>query len=848
MREYRRSIRSRTALLAGASLATFAAAQPALAQAGETQSADTAATTEIVVTAQFREQRLQDTPLAITAVDAATMEAKNQTNLAQVADSAPNVTVRPQSGAFGPSVSASIRGVGQNDFNPAFEPGVGIYIDDVYYPQLTGAVFDVLDLERVEILRGPQGTLSGRNSLGGAIKLYSRKPSGESRGFVEAAYGSRHLLSLRAAADFAITDTLFARVSGVSKQQDGYVDQLDFGCVYPAGGGETFVDSTGTTREVNPAGGIPARAMSGDCKVGELGGIDYKAARGILRWTPTPDLDVSVTADYTRDDRTVPGEVLLDTVGLTNPNIVPPGIAFDERFICGRYCNFQQNSNPAANYVALIPGDPFGANGTPMVAFDGNNRSFYEGWGVSGHIEYQLSDIFSLVSITGYREFDTQFFSDPDLSPVTVQAGDNDLTNWSVSQEIRLNAELADSIFATIGGYYFEQKSTYNSVQDIRYTPAYPLQFVQPDPTSADAKAVFANVSWEVVPDLNVSGGLRYTEESKEQTYYRLNFDGTVNHFLDPFGAAYGIGYVGPDTLDVNRNGNTTETVTALSGLTATYADDSIDYRVSVDYRFIPEVMAYATVSTGFKGGGSNPRPFNAGQVISFGPETLTAYELGLKTDLFDRRVRFNVAAFYNDYEGIQIAIASCPDTPCAARLNAGDAKVKGFEAELFATPIDNLSIDAALSYLDFSYVEGSLDPRAAQPPAGVNPGGIAVTDPGPTPRWKASTGIQYKFDLGNAGSLTPRVDVIYQDKQYAGAANLPEGRILNFIPEFTLVNARVAWQNVDEDLTLALEVSNLTDEYYFLSMADTRPFGSGFRSAQPGRPREWSFTVRKNF
>ncbi|MGZ3270194.1 MAG: TonB-dependent receptor plug domain-containing protein, partial [Croceibacterium sp.] len=192
---------ARVPLMLTASFAAMAIASPALAQDNATPApapaqpspsaqaqaanSDTAATTdtsqagnEIVVTAQFRAQNLQDTPLAITAVNAATMEAKSQTNLAQVADSAPNVTLKPQGASFGPSIAVSIRGIGQGDFNPAYEPGVGIYIDDVYYPQLTGAVFDLLDLDRVEILRGPQGTLAGRNSEGGSIKMFTKKPTG----------------------------------------------------------------------------------------------------------------------------------------------------------------------------------------------------------------------------------------------------------------------------------------------------------------------------------------------------------------------------------------------------------------------------------------------------------------------------------------------------------------------------------------------------------------------------------------------------------------------------------------------------------------------------------------------
>src|SRR5690606_11643391 len=157
------------------------------------------------------EQRLQDTPLAITAVDAALLTARNQDSIEEVARQAPSVTLNEMGGAYGASMGASIRGIGQFDFNPAYEPGVGLYVDDVYYPTLTGANFDLLDLERVEILRGPQGTLTGRNSIGGAIKLFSKKPSFDTSGFVEGSYGSRDRLELRGGLNFPIAENLFAR-------------------------------------------------------------------------------------------------------------------------------------------------------------------------------------------------------------------------------------------------------------------------------------------------------------------------------------------------------------------------------------------------------------------------------------------------------------------------------------------------------------------------------------------------------------------------------------------------------------------------------------------------------------
>jgi len=830
--------RSFTRLLASVSVSGLMLATPALAQdqstpqttppvatptPAEANANANTTTQDIVVTAQFRRERLQDTPISITAVNAVELEAKNQTNLAQVADTAPNVSLKPQGASFGPSIVASIRGVGQNDFNPAYEPGVGIYIDDVYYPQLTGAVFDLLDLDRVEILRGPQGTLAGRNSEGGAIKLYSKKPTGENGGFVEASYGSRHMISVRAAADFKLTDTLFGRLSGVFKQQDGFVNRVDYGCA-------------------NPTSGVPSTRSPGDCTISRLGGVGYQAVRGMLRWQPTDALEVNLIGDYTHDEHTIAGEVLLATSTVNSPNVnAAPGVPYDNRFICGAYCNYITTGQPAGTWVPPIPVDPYGAAGTHLAATSGTDRSLYNGWGVSGQINYQLNEAIALTSITGYRAFDTRFDSDDDLSPASIGFGQNHLTNWSFSQELRANVQLASTLNFTLGGYYFKQKSVYDSIQDIRYVPVYPLQFRQPDPTSADAKAVFAHLSWQPVSGMTLSGGLRYTDESKQQTYYRLNLDGTINRFLDPVGVAYGSGYSGPDTLGLFGGG----TVTALSGLTARYHAKRVDYRAAVDYRFSPAFLVYGSFSTGFKGGGSNPRPFNAAQVIAFAPEQLNAYEVGFKSDLFGRKLRFNVSAFLNKYKDIQIPVSTCPTAPCAARLNAGAGTIKGFEAELTAFPVRGLSIDASLSYLAFSYDPNSLNPAATYP---TNAGGILPNDPPTVPPWKASLGAQYKIDLGTAGSLTPRFDVNYQDRQYTGPTVIGTTRILNFIPSYTLANARLTWTNADRNLDISLQATNLFDKYYLLTIFDLRGTGAGFRKGRPGNPQEFSISIKKKF
>lgn len=726
----------RSALAAGLSLIAFSA--PAYAQNAVAEE-DGQAVAEIVVTAQFREQKLQDTPISITAVDSAALEARSQTNLTEIANQAPSVVLRPTTAAFGPSISATIRGLGQIDFNPALEPGVGLYIDDVYYPRLTGANFDILDVERVEILRGPQGTLTGRNSEGGAIKFISRRPTGDGGGSLSATYGSRDRINLRGSVDFKLAENLFGRLSGTFADQKGYVQNIDYGCAVPTSG-------------------VPATAGGRNCVISDHGDVGYKALRGVLRYNPSDRFDLIISGDYIRDSRNNSAEVLLYASN-SNPNVqTSNGLPLDSRFICGRFCNYATTGSTAAAFIA---GATPPLNGLPLAANRSSGKTDYEGWGVSANADIGLSDSVQLQSITAYRAFDTGFSSDGDLSPANSGFGISQLDSWLVSQELRLNAKLADSADLTIGGYISDEKTTYYTLQDIRYVavptpggplPLFPLQFIGDDPVRTNSKAAFATVILKPAENLTLTLGGRYTDESKAYTFFRYNLDGTtINAFLDPIGAANGIGYSGV-------NG------TALSGRTGRYSGNRFDYRASLDYRFSTQVLAYATVSTGFKGGGIAPRPFNAAQAVPFGVEKLTAFEVGLKTDLFDRRVRFNASAYLNKFKGAQLTLLSCPQFggpgPCAVPQNAGDADVKGIEFELLARPVDGLQIDASASILDWNWkcvVPAVVNPAGATSGCSTDPAlvGLLVSPPRGVSKSQWSAGIQYEIGLGGNGSLS---------------------------------------------------------------------------------------------
>jgi iron complex outermembrane receptor protein len=757
---------------------------------------------EVVVTAQFREQNLQVTPIAITAVTGDMLDARSQTNIAAVANQAPSVTLKPQGAAFGPSMVAAIRGIGQYDFNPALEPGVGIYVDDVYYATLTGSLLDLLDLDRVEILRGPQGTLAGRNSIGGAVKLYSKKPTGSGTGYVSGTYGSHRRIDLRGSADIKVADSLFLRLSGVAKRQGGYVDRIDYGCAHP---GE----------------GIPTtRSATEGCVLGRDGDVNYNALRAALRYVASDDLEFTVIADVTQDDRNPPAGVLL-YANNANPNIrVGDGsVPYDSRFVppWGSYYNYAGFHSPAGTFYTLAPG-PAGPAGTAIPLTESSNEpgSKFNGWGVSGHVAWKLTDRLALAAISAYREYDTDFSNDDDLSPLAIGNGHSQLDFHSFSQELRLNGSLGanDMVEYTIGGFYMDQKSVYRTYQDLRYVPVYPLQFAGNDPVNADNKAAFAHLSWHATGKLTLTGGLRYTKEHKDYTFSRRNRDGTVNQWL-----------------------------AAVDGAVGNYDGSKTDWRANVQYQWTPDVMTYLQVSTGFKGGGIGPRPFNAAQARMFGPEELTAYEAGIKTDLFDRRLRLNSALFFSKYKDILLSLLSCPQFggpgPCALPQNAGDADVKGIELEAMVRPTAALSIDASYSYLDFKYT--SINPQAGGPtrPTGVQDWMITPY----TPKTKWSIGAQYEAPLGS-GTLTPRVDASYQSDMYSNATNGPRNRI----DGYTLVNARVTWRTAERDWETSVEITNLTNKYYLLTSFDLTGAGAGNTGGQPGRPREVAVTVKKSF
>ncbi|MCB5426428.1 TonB-dependent receptor [Altererythrobacter sp. CC-YST694] len=809
--------RMRGTVSALAMVGAFALAAPALAQSADTESdAGSSKQDEIVVTAQFRDQRLQDVPVAITAVTGEMLEQRGQTNLADLGSTAPNVTLRQASATYGPAVAAYIRGVGQRDTTFALEPGVGIYVDDVYLPTLHGSMLGLVDLERVEILRGPQGTLAGQNSIGGAIKLYSKKPSAETDGYLTATYGSYNRMELRGAANFTLDeDHLYARISGAAVKKDGYITRYDYRCTHP----------TST---------IPSTVTGTDCKIGTDGGKEYVAGRLALRWEPSSDITVDLVGDITRDGSETGPTTLLYVGRQANPGATLTGVAtpasaayvlngnvygtstgspYVSYSPFGNYAQDTFSHSPYISYENYLETNPRDGSGAWQAPQDGLINT----WGVSGTITANLSDNVVLTSITAYRKFDGSY-SSGDGSPFNATMIANKVYNHQFSQELRVTANINDVANLTVGGFYFDKES-----RNVSRVTLPTLNFIEDNSVPATTKAVFANVEITPVEALTILGGIRYTDQTKTFIYGRFGVPGSSS------------GGVVPPSL------------APLNGLEGDYSGDRFDYRVGLQYRITDDVMTYAQLSTGFKGGGINPRPFYPGQALEHGPETLTAYEVGLKSDFLDRAVRLNLAAFYNKYDDILVSVSSCPQTgnatPCALPLNAGKADVKGFEAELALRPVAGLSIDASLAYLDFKYT--SISASAVSSGIGTEDEGMFIIP------WSWSIGAQYEIDLGTAGTLTPRVDVSHDDSYSRNANNVDAGTggvdIFGRIPGRTLANARLTYRTMDEDWEVAFEVRNLTNKLYYTDFFDNRGSTNSIQGS-PGEPRTWAVSVKRKF
>jgi len=355
------------------------------------------------------------------------------------------------------------------------------------------------------------------------------------------------------------------------------------------------------------------------------------------------------------------------------------------------------------------------------------------------------------------------------------------------------------------------------------------LNFIHgPDLTPSDSTALFLHTAWHLTDDLNLTLGYRQTEDNKDYTYRRRNPDGTL-----PLPCA-----APPPALITNPPN------CALAGLfnvSESFSSDRSDYRVALDYHIGDNLMVYGQVSTGYKAGGINPRPFFLVQIEEFAEEELESTELGFKSTLADGLVRFNGAIFTNDYTDIQLGQNQCElpfppffGPPCLQPGNVGDADVEGIEFELEVRPTDRFSFDMSYSDIDFQYTR--LNTASVQ--------NVTLDMVAPfTPETKWSMGVQYEWPLASGGSVSARLDTAFTDDMYANPNNAPT----NLIENYTLSTARLTWTGMD-GWEAGLEITNLTDEYYYLNIFDQFASTAGMLAAGPGAPRMWAMHLKRDF
>lgn len=762
---------------------------------------------EVVVTARFREERLQDTPIAITAVTAADIQTRAFGTAYEVGYMIPNASLRPAQAAFGNTMTAFIRGIGQNDFDFAFEPGVAIYIDDVYHPFTLASQVELLDLERVEVLRGPQGTLFGRGSIGGAIRYITQKPQGDNTGNIRLTAGNFNRVDVRASYDFAVTDNLFARVAGMSKSREGYQDVVDFACAFPDLAGDL------TPQTVN---------RGSDCKIGTQGGESVVGLRGSLRWVASERFEVTVTADYEDDN----SEAKADTLILVDENAGWPsfvnGVEYDRRF---------------------LPPDPYVSYATyadPNTDLRVTPQSGLEKTMASVRADWSLSDNVGLSAILSYTDITATLATDADVSPLNLQTVDGIQEADFLTAELRFSGRAWDRMDWTTGVFLYDGESINQQMVNIPFFSLI-LDGVPPEQTARQPfvnarnvhqnrnESIFGNIVYDFNDRLALNAGVRFSDDEKD-----VNFDNTRV-----------------------RNPN------------VVVADDQFDWRLGLDYRFTESLMAYVSVATGYRPGSYNPRPFQASQVVAVDSEESTAYELGMKSDLLGSRLRFNAALFFTDWETriLPVPGTECilldlgpplvydtvpPGTPgavtdtlgntCLATVSRtfyenGPGEILGVELELQYQPTDRWTVGAVYGFTDWDSADINDNPN------------VLTDRPIYVPEDNWSVSVAYTASTQNGGSWTPRLDLYGQSEICTSTPSLQSTFPgIGCSEGYELLNARIEWASPDREWLVAVGATNVTDEEYFLNRFDLTAFGQPHVEGQPGAPRQWYLTLQRDF
>lgn len=627
---------------------------------------------EIVVTARKQSENLQDVPIAISVVSEAMLEQRGVSLLSEITATMPNVTTT--GGGQGPNVF-SIRGLSTTSNNPGFETGIGLYIDEVYVGKSFAFDTALLGAQSIEVLRGPQGTLFGRNTIGGVISLHTKNPGDELEAEIDATYGNYDFIQVRGQVSGPIVaDKVSGLFSAMIKNRDGYLTDHVTG--------------------------------------GSYNNEDSWSMRGKLLFTPSENLEITLSADYYKDDN-------IDGVADVRGGALAPvdGTPLEERSIGSDFENY-------------------------------GNREIY---GLAGNIVWQ-GDGFDITSITSYRSLETDSLLDQDFTVVDFSFTGRREELGQFSQEIRLASQNDGAFNYLVGLYYFrtdlEALTTANLGADAIFAllnAAVPGETVfSAADVTGNAYAIFGSFTYDISDDLTLSGGLRYSYEDKDIVFSQTLSDGA---FVMPLAGI----------------------AVPIASMQDNVSDGAVSGNISLNYRVNEDASLYATFSRGFKAGGFNATVlgFTPDQ-LRFEKETVNQYEIGFKSSLMEGKVRLNAAAFYMDYSDKQEQIVNGAIFTVG---NAASATSKGFEVELTALPHPQFEVFGNLGYLDTEYdAFPGCDFDGMGAPVDCSGNALQVA-----PEFSASFGGRFEQPLSDSINLVVSGDLSYEDDSFITATNNPD-------------------------------------------------------------------------
>lgn len=752
-------------LLKGISLISLTiATQPAFAQDETASASADGAIAEIIVTAQKQAQNLQDVPISVAAVSSQKLQDLNATTLQALQGSVPNLQV----GSNGTKANSSvytIRGIGIIEPDPYAGNTVSIVIDGVPQFFSMGALADIYDIERIEVLKGPQGTLFGANTTGGVVNVINTQPQNELGAKIDLGYGNYNQVQAAGVVNVPLSEELAARFVVSHNQRDGYITNV--------------VDGR------------------------DLGRRNSTLFRGALKYSPGSNFDATLSGEYVRVRNgatpviqgALPGEQAYVPTGFRNQYVSPCAP--------GQRCSAPDRYLGAQTFGPL---DPEGNVVDPI-----KDESNLDGYRVTLTMNFYDTAIGDITSISGYRSFKLLDYTDEGASTVW-QADTRRLTKaWQASQEIRTAVDLSDRIKLQVGAFgmwdHYRQDGilrlnfsgpTIYDFENNTVTYTFPglHQYSLQDQDNHSLSA-FAQTYIDLTDKLRLQAGIRYTYEKTSM----LALTRTTQ-------AASGLTTLeGIDYVTGLPNANDFGTVAPPKG---TESWNNLGWKIGLDYKATDDVMLYGYWARGFKSGGFVGRLSVAEDIGPYDPEYVDTFEVGVKADLFNRRVRANLTAFYTDYRDMQLSqiyFINNPDTGSTVGstiINAASSEIKGIEAEVTVVPFTGFTLSGSAAYLDAKYKD--FDYRVGEG-ASIDLSGERLQN---APKWSTSIDATYEFPIGAMGGRLHAQYNYQSEKLLANILDTPRARIQ---PQH-IVNAN-ADLIVNDNLRFGVYGTNIFDKRY---------------------------------